>query len=76
MKRLIALTALMASGLVAETVHLTPNGKTFHRTEQCAILKRSTTVLSAEKAVAEQHGLKPCRSCYAVRKANNRGWAK
>jgi hypothetical protein len=76
MKRLIAIVALLVSGAAAETVHLTQTDKTFDKTEQCVILKRSTDILHAENSDAESHGLKACRSCYADRKSNNRAWAR
>lgn len=76
MKRLCTAALMIASIASAETVYITPNGHTFHKTEACAILKRSTKVLHAERSDAEHHNLKPCRSCYAAKKPTNAAWAK
>jgi hypothetical protein len=76
MKRIAATILLLASACYAETIFVTPTGKTYHKVETCAVLKRSPKTLRAEKAVAESHGLKPCRSCYGAHKATNAEWAK
>lgn len=76
MKRLITAALLIGSIASAETVYVTPAGKTFHKATTCGILKRSTKVLQAERAAAEQHALKPCRSCWTAKKPTNSAWAK
>jgi hypothetical protein len=68
MKRLIALV-VMAGGLHAETVFMSAHGKTFHKSQQCMSLRRSTHVYSADDADAKAHGLHACSICFREHKA-------
>jgi hypothetical protein len=70
------LTILVAGGLSAESVYLSATGKTYHKTQTCSVLARTAKKLTAERAAAEQHHLKPCRSCYRPAKTTARDWAK
>lgn len=78
MTRLLLGLAL-AVGLHAETVYLSPHGKTYHKSTQCMALHRTAHVLSADRAAAEGHGLHQCHICYrehAPKKtAETRTWA-
>jgi len=67
MKRLFLTFLLAAFPLLAETVYLSPNGKTLHASDHCATLARSKTKLHAEREAVESHGLKPCGMCYRAK---------
>jgi hypothetical protein len=79
LRRATAILALSMTALGAETVYLTPKGKTFHQTKTCMALSRATTVYTADRKEAEKHDLKPCGICYrkpAAAKATANDWAK
>lgn len=74
LKYWLSTTVLLAT-LSAESVYLSATGKTYHRTATCSVLFRTVKKLTAERAAAEEHKLRPCRSCYRAAKPA-RDWAK
>lgn len=82
LRTLTTAAVLTAAALHAEPVYFSAHGKTFHRSEQCMSLARSTHVYTADRATAEAHGLKPCSICYRPKKAGSKtasaapSWAK
>jgi D-alanyl-D-alanine dipeptidase len=75
---LLAVTALGLVALAAETVYLAPKGKTYHASKSCISLSRTAQILSADRTVAEAHGLTACKICYRPKRAKttNEQWAK
>jgi hypothetical protein len=73
MKRLL-LSLVMAMSLGAAPVYFSPSGKTFHTSRECASLKRSKKVLTADEKEAEAHGLHAHKNCgHASASASNVG---
>jgi hypothetical protein len=69
-----------ATALSAQTVYLTPKGKTYHEVKTCMALSHSDKILTATKQEAEKHGLKACaieaRRSRTKKAGNNESWAK
>lgn len=79
LRRAFLLLALSISAFGADTVYLTPKGKTFHNSKTCMSLSRAAVVYSSDRKTAESHGLKACGICYrqqAAKKAVANDWAK
>lgn len=81
MKKLIAVLVLAAASMSAETVHFSPNGKTFHTNTKCMALSRSKTVLHADREAALKHDLRECKICLRTKsnkqsKTDRNAWAK
>jgi hypothetical protein len=78
-KRLIALLVL-ATVMNAETVFMSAHGKTFHKRQDCSMLRRASVVYSADDGEAKAHGLHECRICSKEKKAGTTSgaatWAK
>jgi len=80
-KRSILVVAfiLAAAGAVqAQTVYFTAHGKVYHRYIHWK--HKPGSVLEAQRAVAEAHGLRPCGFCWRTSKAKakapgNAAWA-
>lgn len=82
MKRIIIALLTLSSIMTAETVYLTPHGKTFHTSRTCMSLAKSPKVLEADDKTATAHGLHECGICAkrkskrgASKKANNSSFA-
>lgn len=76
MKKLLAMAVLAALPAMAETVYFSAKSTTYHKAIDCKILVRSSKVYSAERRIADNHGLKPCRTCYGQHKTDNSAWSK
>jgi len=78
LKSLLFTGLLLASGLLAETVQVTPNGKAYHVAGKCIATKtkkgKAATTATVDRAAAEKRGLKACRVCYRAKRTGN-SWA-
>ena len=52
-----------ADAPVSDIVYFTPNGKKYHKSQNCSTLSRSKTVDSSTVREAESKGLTPCSVC-------------
>lgn len=74
----LALSLMLAGALLAETVAVTRNGKTFHKTDgRCIVMSGDSEKAKVERTLAESKGLRGCKSCYRVAKkgSGGNGWA-
>lgn len=71
LKSIILVLACSAS-LHAETVYFTAHGKTYHNRPHWS---HAEVVYHADRKLAEEHGLTPCKTCYKPRKTHELEWA-
>ena len=73
-------TPTQTAGDAHVQVFVTARGKTYHTYRDCIGLQRSKSVLEANEAQAQQHGLTLCGICahrhHAVVGKSNAAWAK
>jgi hypothetical protein len=75
----IIMAGVLAIGAHAEHVYMSAHGKTFHKSQECSMLRRASVVYSADEGEAKEHGLHQCGVCFREHKAGTAGaasWAK
>lgn len=73
--KLLILSVIFTGLAIADPVFFGASGKVYHTKRDCAALRRSKQVYSADSKIADQHGMK-AHECNRPKGAKKLDWAK